>query len=374
MCLPVLIYNARSAGGAQRKTSRVLWTTTISSSARSLRALQLEIDMAIARLEQSDRACNHRLRGHGLSTQWCFTALILSTFVGTFGTPLNAQRSELQLVQHAFLHVPADVQVSGARLSQDGSIVFWSRESGGVWRAEKGSMQRLCAATDLVPIAAGQVNSALVEIFDAQTNEIVSAGNDGECGVRLRLGRQGAVQAASYTPATDEWLAVEADSDGSAVLLAERTNVIRRFPLDASLFRESKATHVRFTHDGLVLTSLRWPFNWRLIRLDGRILATGQPFASDVVMALGEDTSSVSQWRGLPAYQIDSAFLQVLADPRSDVRALAVYDVDGSTRSLTLVGLSLGILDFEPLSNRLLMLRRTNGQELVTYRLQLTSP
>lgn len=76
----------------------------------------------------------------------------------------------------------------------------------------------------------------------------------------------------------------------------------------------------------------------------------------------------------MPTLEIDSGFIQVLADPKSDLRVIVLYSPNARLVRQAVMRVSLGFLDFEPITNRLLALRRTDGLELVTYRLQRNSP
>lgn len=306
--------------------------------------------------------------------QWALPALTPAVLIVAFAMPLTAQRARLQLVQENIVQVPHGVDVTGASLSPDGSVLFWSRDGQTVWSARNGSSRRLCPDVRVTPVAAAQTDSGHVEIVNGSTSEIIRVGLSGECEVRSRFGRANALKAAAYDPMASEWRALEIDTSGIAVIIADRGDGIELARLEGDVWRRIDTMHFRFTRQGLLLTSVRWPFAWRLLRFDGRVLASGQPFESDAVMTHGEDTSSVSQWRGLATYQTDEGFLQVVADPRSDARVFALYDNAGSTHTTTMVDISLGILDFELRSKRLLMLRRINGLELVTYRLQRISP
>ena len=101
----------------------------------------------------------------------------------------------------------------------------------------------------------------------------------------------------------------------------------------------------------------------------GRTLVRSRPFTADTVITGVSDTVVSSELVGMATHAIDKGFIQLLADPRSDLRVLVVYGPDGRTFRRATIGVSLGLLDFEPVATHVLALRRTDTLELVTYSL-----
>ena len=302
-------------------------------------------------------------------------ATFLTSLVLCVAGSLNAQRAPLQLVQADFLQVPPDLRISGGALGQDGRIGIWSREDGAIWLVADRSLRRLCAATQMTPVGMAHVASGVIEVVDARGNQILTVDSDGSCHVRLRLPHAGTFSTATRNPTNGKWGVIASGADGHAVLmLVDRDNSTRFHPLDPIEFREASAIHIRAGGGGFVLSRIDWPFDWTLISIAGQTGEKGRPFATDFVMTLQDDTASVSRWLALPTHWIGDGFLQIIADPRSDARALVRYDQRGNTLSTRLIDVSLGLLDFDFASERLLALRRTNGLELVTYRLQQNNP
>lgn len=120
---------------------------------------------------------------------------------------------------------------------------------------------------------------------------------------------------------------------------------------------------------GIVLSSLKPPFAWASLDWRGETIVRGRPFSVDTV--LRNDSVAVSSPRlvGMATRAIDDGFIQLLADPRSDLRVLVLYSDKGRRSRVTTVGVSLGFLDFNLDRGHMLALRRTNMSELVTYSL-----
>lgn len=133
-------------------------------------------------------------------------------------------------------------------------------------------------------------------------------------------------------------------------------------------------THMTRSSSGVVLSSLTSPFIWKSVSTAGRTLIWGRPFPTEARIEEISGSAARSSFLGLAAYEIDEGFIQLLADPRSDLRVISVYGPDAKVISQTSLRVSLGFLDFERETNHLLALRRTDGLELVTYRLMRTSP
>jgi hypothetical protein len=70
---------------------------------------------------------------------------------------------------------------------------------------------------------------------------------------------------------------------------------------------------------------------------------------------------------GLAVFALDTGYIQLLADPKTDLRAMLVYAPDGSLTHVTTIDTSMGILSTDPTEHELLMIRRTDKLEIVRY-------
>ncbi|MES2177602.1 MAG: hypothetical protein V4550_07020 [Gemmatimonadota bacterium] len=114
-------------------------------------------------------------------------------------------------------------------------------------------------------------------------------------------------------------------------------------------------------------TQLHWPFRWTMARLATGDTASGIPFSSDTVLSLGSDSTLASKLLALPTIRLDRGFLQQLADPRSDLRAMLVFDDEGRKVRATMVDGALGFLGANIETRSLIALRTSDVRELVVY-------
>jgi hypothetical protein len=112
---------------------------------------------------------------------------------------------------------------------------------------------------------------------------------------------------------------------------------------------------------------LHWPFHWQAADLDGRVLIKGRAFERDTIFRLDGDSTAASRLIALPVVQLDSGFLQLFADPASDLRVLVVYRRDGARQRVSVIDASLGVLTTAPQRRMLVALRESDRSELVVY-------
>lgn len=126
-------------------------------------------------------------------------------------------------------------------------------------------------------------------------------------------------------------------------------------------------TDLRSSYSGaanghLIRAGMYWPFRWILQDTSGVI--QGGSSAREAVPAPGENFAT---WVGLRVVALDRGFIQTLADPRSDSRAILLYDSAGHFIRQTRLGLSFGVLAAEPAQKQLVALRTTDRVDLVIY-------
>lgn len=270
-------------------------------------------------------------------------------------------------MQIASLSVPTGVEVSGGALSRTGAVVFWSRESKTVMASNGASFRALCRGEALDPLSAAfSESSRHIEIVDGRSGRIFQATVNGMCRVGPQLGRAGTILAASYSRSTKEWI-VLSHRNGRSVLVTREAGRPKYLPIPFVPIADLKMTHMTVSPTGVVLSSLKAPFNWTLVSLAGRMLVWGRPFASDTIVAHGSDSAPSSQLLGMATHSVGDGFVQLLADPRTDLRVFVFYGLDGRASRRTTIGVSLGFLDYEPAATRFLAFRRTDSSELVTY-------
>lgn len=261
--------------------------------------------------------------------------------------------------------------MSGAALAPNGALVFWSRESKAVRWTDGRSMRDLCLGVNLNPLAAAfNATSKKIEIVDGQTGRIFQTNPGGACRVKSTMGRAGRVQAAAYARGAGQWFGLMRRDSRTFVVVVENNG--RRSQLRTPHIPEQDlaATHMTASQTGVVFSTLKAPFAWRSVAPTGRIESHGRPFRADTTIKMASDSAGISELFGTPVRAIDAGFIQLLSDPRSDLRVLVTYAPNGRANKVSAIKLSLGLLDFEPTANRLLALRRTDMAEIVTYSLQ----
>lgn len=307
-----------------------------------------------------------------MSSQSRASFALVVVCVGAHATTIGAQGSSaINLRQTASLIVPAGFEVSGAALSQNGALVFWSRESKAVRWSDGRRIRELCLGIDLNPLAAAfNERSKKIEIVDAQTGRIYQADAGGSCRVKYTLGRAGPVHAAAYARGPGQWFGLMKRDGRTLVVVVQPDGRRGQLRLPYIPEQDLVVTHMTASRAGVVFSRLRPPFAWQSVAPTGRIISAGRPFGVDTTIKVDSDSAVGSNLLfGTPVRAIDSGFIQLLSDPRTDVRVLVTYASNGRPNKISTIKLSLGLLDFEPSTNRLLALRRTDIAELVTYSL-----
>lgn len=219
-------------------------------------------------------------------------------------------------------------QIVAARTASPGSLEVVT--SKGLYRLEIANGPA-CASVDVRPI--------LVQALD---NEIVSAAFDGQWVIGM-INPGGSSRLARLGP--QGFVAI-----GSA-------NLNQQLRL--------RASHISAHNREVVISEMGWPFGWRIA---GRGASSRKrQFDRDTLLASNKDTAQALEMVGTGMRFLDEGFISVLADPRSDLRALVVFDRSGSRQRIATVSIPLGVLDTRPDSRLLLAVRRTDVIELVVY-------
>lgn len=301
------------------------------------------------------------------------TVVLLSGI--TAASPVPAQPSgRLELIQESSFSLPRGFEVTGATLSENGSVVVWSRENSAVIWTDGESTKRLCPDQAIDPLASVVVNPPSgIEIVDGRTGRLILARLTGGCRWGRRLGPRGTIVAAAYHRRTSQWIALLSRGALSMLGGPRGRNEASQAPVPVSA-AELPTMHMTPSATGVILSSLKAPYEWVSISTDGVPLMRGRPFMTDTTVASGSDFRASAGFLGMSTHHIDSGYVQLLADPKSDLRVIVVYATNAEVTRRTTLDVPIGILDFQPTTKRLLALRRTDELELVTYRLRRTSP
>src|SRR5690606_18416796 len=79
------------------------------------------------------------------------------------------------------------------------------------------------------------------------------------------------------------------------------------------------------------------------------------------------DDGAAGLWHGLPILPLDTGYLRVFADLRSDHRRLQWLNTDGVHHLLMELDDPIGFLDSDPVRRRLLALRAGNPTSITVY-------
>ena len=117
------------------------------------------------------------------------------------------------------------------------------------------------------------------------------------------------------------------------------------------------------------MSSARSPFTTQVVDPTGKLLRTLRPL---LPMAFDTPADSVpfSRWTTAGLFPLDSGYLQVIADSRSDRRLLVLLTEDGATARVARIDAPIGVGASLPDTRQLLMVRRSDVVELVLYRWQ----
>ncbi|MGQ0713961.1 MAG: hypothetical protein ACT4PJ_09525 [Gemmatimonadaceae bacterium] len=280
------------------------------------------------------------------------------------------ERSLLKLEERRVMPLTTSFAVSGATVTLQGSYVVWSRTQRKVQYVRADEVRSICDGMALAPISAAFTNGdATVEVIDAEGRLIRWNESDARCTPVDSIVVTGELMGAVYHEGG--WIIAAEDGQGRGVLLLRgRSGGVRHVVESSS--RLGSALHLPQSFfsphpQGLLLSLAVWPFQWRVISTAGGVLAEGQPFTGDTTIVVGTDTARASSMVGLASHRLDRGYVQIVADPKSDIRLFVLYDDSGRRVRMKPVAVSMGILQVLPEHHWLAALRRTRDLELVLY-------
>jgi hypothetical protein len=310
---------------------------------------------------------------HQLSKVCCsLTASLFALCASAQTSP--SVHTRLHLEEIARIALSKNFDASGAELSPSGSVLVWSRNQRTVAVLKRGLAYPICGRRTVDPISAAFTEGdSVIEVIDSVSRRVIQAGTNGRC-VEL-AGRipDGSV-AAAHVPTG--WYVASIDTIGEGTLSYRRTDEPAKWisvvdgdsPTGRALHLATSA--MAAVGNRILISSLRSPFDWALYDSTGRVLAR-----SDRALAIRLSQGDEIGWTlGLGVHALDSGFVEVLGDLRSDERKLALFDASGRFLRIASVPAPLGILHTLPVTRRLVVLRRLNTPELVIYSWRWQSP
>lgn len=140
-------------------------------------------------------------------------------------------------------------------------------------------------------------------------------------------------------------------SDGAA---ARGPPVAARWRMDHGDFRSTASVH--------------YPFGGEVCNVPSQSsFRIPEPFDSDSHRNVAGQLIDLTVLLGTGIFALDSGFIQILVDPKSDLRLVVRYAQNGAPEAVESLSTAFGILDTEPACKVLLALRRTDRLELVWY-------
>lgn len=274
---------------------------------------------------------------------------------------LGVSKPQLQLDQLRAIRIPEGVSVTGAALSDRGTILFWAGPEKLVYLVADGRKRQVCSNRKLAVIAGAFVNGDTAELLERTSGRVYRLLPTGACRLLETLG----IDAYAAARTNGGWLAGIRDSAGREIIALVGTNPSQpRQKLIDSV--ELGRTHLTASDGGVVTSAVHWPFRWTLHRMTSRDVV-GLPFVHDTLIRDGQDSVLATRLLGLPTFPLDHGYLQLLTDPASDLRVLTIYDEEGVRKRSVVINAAIGVLATRPSARQLLMLRQTNRREIVLY-------
>jgi hypothetical protein len=213
-------------------------------------------------------------------------------------------------------------------------------------------------------VAAAFLSNDSVEVIDAEGPSLLRASLSGSCSKRP-LKWEGMISSGVFSGR--RWLVLSEGRPNATQLvrLEDRPRALFDLPHRPRTPLDREASFVTASSGRTMHASMIWPFEWVALDTAGTVVLESRAITRTTRALV--DTTYVD-WVGLPVFQLDSGFLQTLADPRSDKRVLVLYDLDGRVVNRRAMNVAFGILTVSVHQRMLLALRRSDRNELVRYR------
>lgn len=299
-----------------------------------------------------------------------FRAVQLACWMILSAYPAAAQRMpDLVLRELVAIPVPGSLDVTSGRILNDSVVVFMSRSQRTVWKVSPTSWHAVCPLDLRNPVALA-VRDELITVLDAD-HRLVSPlpESGGRCRSKpLSTDTSNAISDA--VAVRTGWIVALRSSDAKTwiVRLDVDGRELRRSRMSGRKGDALSASHSLLSSagDSAVFSSTVWPFNWTTVGQAGPEAAQHAP-RLPTSSPLTRKVPAEEDWIGLRTVQLDSGFLQVLAERSGERRVLVLYDRRAQMQRFSEVAVILGVLESIPSTRRLLMARRTSEPELVIY-------
>lgn len=278
----------------------------------------------------------------------------------------------LELHEATSIPLPRGAAVLGGTLGAAGDILIWTPSEVWEFSTPHSGVQQVCAGMKLEPrYVVHRAPPIKAEIFDSVTSSVVVVDTAGHC---FRRNETLFERAESIVAATQVgWAQVETRPGAAPIVRwvgrdGVRTDTIRM--RDDVRLGDATDLTARGERESLLLAEAAFPF--RILRyVSGHYLSV---VTDPGGLFTGAERSALQAWTALPAVRLDQAYLQVLADPRSDERRLMLFSDTGRLVQSTIVEVAMGVLDADPRTRTVLAIRNVGVPELVIYTWRWRAP
>lgn len=294
----------------------------------------------------------------------CFCITVASSIASAQGDRFP----RLALEESRTIQLPPAFRVGGGAVAESGAVLYWNDAGRGVVVDRGSSIEILCGEFLSPPVAAAFVSGdSAIEIVYGVERAIFRATSYQSCDRVQNARSLSEILNAARWPGG--WVLGGIDSTGLPTVTALDSLGGVQWLMHADTSRTDPA-NPRFGHmspwsGGIILASIAWPFRWRVV--PGEPLNHPSAPYSDTIRGLGLEVDEFTEWAGLPVVELDSGYIQTLADMRSDQRILVLFDHAGTPVRHRVLDVPLGIVASNPTAHLLLVLRRTDRLELVVY-------
>jgi len=305
-----------------------------------------------------------------------YMCILASSFL-SFGchTPRSPEEAEssalgsrLELAEILVGPIPASDHVIGGTFLTADKIAYWTPSTVRVLTERLRFSSTLCDGLLIAPRAVAMSVAGDVEILDK--SGVVRVLAAGRCSRTTSTGTRRTISSGAMTPGGWAW--IEHDSAGVPSVGLERAQVPRSLFEVLPIAREpgsQPSAVVLSSKAGFAVALTDAPYAWAAFS-NGSVIATGRPPASSLDTTRSDLAGRGAfrpRWVSTGWADLGSAFLQVVADLRSDRRLLFLFNSEGSLMRETVLDFPFGVLDTDIERRLLLAVRRPDGVELAVY-------
>ena len=275
---------------------------------------------------------------------------------------------ELQIEEVEAVVLPDDVGILGGTFAADGSVILWGANA--LWTHSMGErgVRPICRNLAIAPrYAAASAIRGHYEVLDSASSRVLRIQPEDPCVPRTVWQTSGRPSIVGRTGTS--WLEIVLASSTQLIVQGpgrvQRDSIVS-IPFEQPIRIGAVEDYVTSAApDAMLVTEIAFPY--RTFRISSRAKMT---VAIDPASQLSprDRVSVLAGWESLRVVRLDDAFIQILADPRSDQRRILVFDTRGQMVRSTLLDVALGVLDANQRSHILIALRNVGRSELVYYR------